>query len=1333
VTVNGFSTGSIMKTAGFLLAFLCSSISFLISFPVVATTRYVDASAPSGGDGSSWKRALQSIQSGIDEASDGDTVVVARGRYLESVDFKGKGITLTSTSPTNPEVVRDTIIDAKGAGSAITIQSGGWEQTVLRGFTITGGHTQFADPFERGGGGIHCDGVSPTIEYNVIIGNLAGECGGGLYCRESGAVVRHNTFEGNDAQMEGAAIWCDNCWATITDNTVVCNGSKGMTPSALYVDDSTGTISRNIIKDNFGMGLACWESDTVITDNVITGNGGGVSCFRGSPTIRGNIIAKNFTLRRGAGGGIRCTGSSGSPLVGNNTIAYNYAPLGAGGIYCEDSSPTILNCILWGNGGDLIGCTATYSCIEDGDEGEGNISSYPHFVDPKGDDFHLLTWSPCIDKGDPAEEHSNEPMPNGGRINMGAYGNTPEAASASPDTDADTFPDDWELLHFKNLDQDAAGDADSDTLSNADEFRYGTDPAKGGKRVENITSGLVYPSINPALSQAADGDEIVVEPGRYLENVDFFGKAVTLRSTNPTDEAIVAATIIDGNGAGSVICFKNDEGADSVLRGFTVTGGKMDHGGGIYCKRSSPTITENIIMNNTAILNGGAILCGGGSPTITGNTIIFNNAGAGGGISLGEVAGSVIGNVIISNSAESGGGISIGNWASTTFTNNVIARNSASTVGGAFYCWHKEFEIVNCTIVDNHGGQGGGGIWCQVGMSPPLVSNCILWGNGEDMNAGRPRYSCIEHGPAGEGSFCHVPRFLDREGGNYHLSAWSPCIDAGDPASPFDDEPAPNGGRVNMGAYGNTPEAATRWTDSDSDLLPDDWEVATFGDSGQTGGGDYDGDGILNLDEFHYGWAASVATEAPVQNVAQGTFFAEIQPAICESADGDEIVLQPGTYRETINFMGRAIELRSSGSNGGPVEETVVIDAEGSAPVVTFCSGESPSAILRGLTLTGGRASQGGGVRCVNGSSPTIIRCIIRGNEATEQGGGVFCHGSSPRFENCTIKENAAVSRPTCELHWSLGGGFFLENSEAVLRNCLIADNSAVFWGRGIHCIGDACRPEIVNCTIAQNTTSCELKHFHEEQATVGIYAFDGATPTIVNCIIWGHDDEIFGCTTVYSCNEDQEPEDLEGEGNIHVDPQFVNPLLGDYHLLTTSPCVDAGLGDHPNLPESDLDGEARPSGGGIDMGADEISDSDLDSLPDVWEMRVFGKLDYGPDDDPDADNLSNIEEFALKTNPTSRDTDGDGSDDAFEVAAGTSPLDPLSVFGVVSIEMVPGGTQLKWATVPGRQYRIHFSDDLSSWLLAGYVYTAEGQSLDVLDNTASSAIRRLYRVEVLP
>ncbi len=117
-----------------------------------------------------------------------------------------------------------------------------------------------------------------------------------------------------------------------------------------------------------------------------------------------------------------------------------------------------------------------------------------------------------------------------------------------------------------------------------------------------------------------DTDEIVVAEGEYFENINFLGKAVTLRSTDPNDPVVVVNTIINGGGVGSVVTCISGEWPNTVLSGFTITGG---NGGGMYNLSSSPTVTNCTFSGNTAS-SGGGMFNANSSPTVTNCTFSGN-------------------------------------------------------------------------------------------------------------------------------------------------------------------------------------------------------------------------------------------------------------------------------------------------------------------------------------------------------------------------------------------------------------------------------------------------------------------------------------------------------------------------------------------------------------------------------------------------------------------------------------------------------------------------------------------------------------------------------------
>ena len=109
-------------------------------------------------------------------------------------------------------------------------------------------------------------------------------------------------------------------------------------------------------------------------------------------------------------------------------------------------------------------------------------------------------------------------------------------------------------------------------------------------------AGADHTSIQAAIDAANNGDEIIVSPGTYVENINFNGKAITVRSASgdPAD------TIIDGGGNGSVVTCDNGETSTTVLDGFTITNGSAGDGGGMYNYKSSPTVRNCAFIGNTA-------------------------------------------------------------------------------------------------------------------------------------------------------------------------------------------------------------------------------------------------------------------------------------------------------------------------------------------------------------------------------------------------------------------------------------------------------------------------------------------------------------------------------------------------------------------------------------------------------------------------------------------------------------------------------------------------------------------------------------------------------------
>jgi hypothetical protein len=115
--------------------------------------------------------------------------------------------------------------------------------------------------------------------------------------------------------------------------------------------------------------------------------------------------------------------------------------------------------------------------------------------------------------------------------------------------------------------------------------------------IENITTGQTYGYIQAAIDHAGPGDEIVIGPGTYHENISFEGKNLIVRSTNPDDPATVAATVINGGDQGSVVTLSGTQETNCVLAGLTILGGTV----GVSCRAGSLTIRNCTIESNGPI------------------------------------------------------------------------------------------------------------------------------------------------------------------------------------------------------------------------------------------------------------------------------------------------------------------------------------------------------------------------------------------------------------------------------------------------------------------------------------------------------------------------------------------------------------------------------------------------------------------------------------------------------------------------------------------------------------------------------------------------------------
>lgn len=398
--------------------------AFLLDVAGLAQARTITV-----GEGASYD--FDTIQAGINAASDGDTVLVNRGVYHENLTINGKIFTLASNyiNSKDGDDILQTVVDGGGTGQGIVLKI----QNVATGTVVTGLTLQNGS-----------DGISPNSKFTLLHCRITG-CDDGIdYESRSGGICMHNVFEHNnddgidldeDVDIEiayniirynrddGIEIRLQPyAGSTLTynihDNIITGNGEDGI--QLIDYDDLSHRvfyIENNIIAESSQVGVGCMDKGESNED------------YRAA-SIPEPVYMINNTFYNNLYG---ITG--GDNMVVENNI---FAEIDLIALKEVDGSSSITYNAFWQNGTDF-GNTSP---------GVANyLNINPSFADPANGDYHLKSqagrwdpnsqsWvqdavtSPCIDAGNMERAIGFEPFPNGGIVNLGAYGGTAEASKS---------------------------------------------------------------------------------------------------------------------------------------------------------------------------------------------------------------------------------------------------------------------------------------------------------------------------------------------------------------------------------------------------------------------------------------------------------------------------------------------------------------------------------------------------------------------------------------------------------------------------------------------------------------------------------------------------------------------------------------------------------------------------------------------------------------------------------------------------------------------------------------------------------------------------------------
>ena len=562
-----------------------------------------------------------------------------------------------------------------------------------------------------------------------------------------------------------------------------------------------------------GISLRLVLDHTVLKGNSAGAGGGGLCDRAGWLSLTNSTIAANSSAH--GGGGLVLIGSDAAPLTAtlrNCTIAHNTSgPESSALVVGTKGSATMVNCIIWGNSGGTIHATttaldATYSCIQGGWSGWGNIDDDPLFVDPASGDYSLSPGSPCVDTGSPNLSDADQSRSDMGAEGGGAISHDPRlevltTALLVSSTRAETlrvrnvgttelsmtvtlpapFLTSTSFPHALAPGEVAAipvtHDGGAGVTGQAQITTENTSYASAIAYLVGIEGTAVAGTI-PSCTWTADGspyrvygfvtvpagDTLSVEAGVdvcFDADVQFIVQgALRVHGTEADSVRFIPG---EASEWGGIRMFGEDSSSFEYTRisGAGEEVGPESLGGGIYAEGTRITMTGCVVSGNRAANGGGLCAQQQCRATLIGCAISGNHAtSAGGGVICDVGSNMILTDCAISdNRAPGGAGLYVAGTA--ILTDCSISRNRATTYGGGGAYSYGVLSLTRCIISGNRAATDGGGL-VNVGFARRIRSTmameaCVVSGNSATCGGGVHQsygsgvlYNCILWGNSAE-------------------------------------------------------------------------------------------------------------------------------------------------------------------------------------------------------------------------------------------------------------------------------------------------------------------------------------------------------------------------------------------------------------------------------------------------------------------------------------------------------------------------------------------------------------------------------------------------------